>query len=102
MRNLERIDTNVLTKQNRLRLRNKLMVADGGRMGGRDNEEVWDGHVHTAVFKMDNQQAPTVQHRELCSMSCGRLDGREFGGEWIHVHVWLSPFTVHLKLSQYC
>ena len=22
----------------------------------------------------------------------------EFGGEWIHVHVWLSPFTVHLKL----
>ena len=25
----------------------------------------------------------------------------EFGGEWIHVHVWLSPFAVHLKLSQY-
>ena len=20
-------------------------------------------------------------------------------GEWIHVHAWLSPFTVHLKLS---
>ena len=26
----------------------------------------------------------------------------EFGGEWIHVYGWLSPFTVHLKLSQYC
>ena len=26
----------------------------------------------------------------------------EFGGEWIHVYVWLSPFTVHLQLSQYC
>ena len=26
--------------------------------------------------------------------------GGEFGGEWIHVYVWLSPFTVHLKLSQ--
>ena len=25
-----------------------------------------------------------------------------FGGEWIHVFVWLSPFTVHLKLSQHC
>ena len=25
-----------------------------------------------------------------------------FGGEWIHVHVWLSPFTVHQKLSQHC
>ena len=23
-------------------------------------------HVHTAVFKMDNQQGPTVRHRELC------------------------------------
>ena len=28
--------------------------------------------------------------------------GGEFGGEWIHVHVWLSPFAVHLKLSQHC
>ena len=24
----------------------------------------------------------------------------EFGGEWTHVYVWLSPFTVHLKLLQ--
>ena len=22
--------------------------------------------------------------------------GGEFGGEWIHVYVWLSPFAVHL------
>ena len=22
-----------------------------------------------------------------------------FGGEWIHVYVWLSSFTVYLKLS---
>ena len=27
--------------------------------------------------------------------------GGESGGEWIHVYVWLSPFPVHLKLSQY-
>ena len=26
----------------------------------------------------------------------------EFGGEWIHVHVWLSPSAVHLKLPQHC
>ena len=26
----------------------------------------------------------------------------EFGGEWIRVYVWLSPFAVHLKPSQYC
>ena len=23
--------------------------------------------------------------------------GRGFGGEWIHVYGWLSPFAVHLK-----
>ena len=26
----------------------------------------------------------------------------EFGGQWIHVYVWLSPFTFHLKISQHC
>ena len=28
---------------------------DGGKGQG-----VWDGQVHTAIFKMDNQQGPTV------------------------------------------
>ena len=42
---------------------------------------------------MDNQQGPTVQHRELSSTLCGSQDRRgEFRGEWIHVHVWLSAF----------
>ena len=36
-----------------------------------------DGHVPIALFEMDNQQEPTVQHKELCSMFCGCLDGRE-------------------------
>ena len=32
------------------------------------------------------------------------LLSKDIGGEWIHVcvYVWLSPFTVHLKLSQHC
>ena len=28
--------------------------------------------------------------------------GKGFGGEWIHVYVWLSPFSVHPKLPQHC
>ena len=35
--------------------------------------------LHTATFKMDNQQGPTVQCMELCSMLCGSLHGR---GVW--------------------
>ena len=50
------------------------------------------------MFQMGNQQGPTVQHRELCSILCGSLDGRGVGGEWIHIYVWLSTSTVHLKL----
>ena len=29
------------------------------------------------------------------------MEGK-FGEEWIHVYGWLSPFTVHLTLSQHC
>ena len=28
--------------------------------------------------------------------------GGEFGGEWIQVYIWLSPFAIHLKLSHHC
>ena len=44
-----------------------------GKDGGRDSQEVWDGHGHTAVFNMENQQGPGVQHRELCSIVCNNL-----------------------------
>ena len=29
------------------------------------------------LFKIDNQQGPTVLDKELCSVLCGSLDGRE-------------------------
>jgi len=46
-------------------------------MGERNSKGVWGGHVHTAIFKKDNQQGPTcVERRELCSMLCGCLDER--------------------------
>ena len=32
----------------------------------------------------------------------GARMGGEFGGQWIHVYGWLSPFAVRLKLSQHC
>jgi len=55
---------------------------------------VWDQHVYTDVFKMVNPQVSTVQYSELCSVLCAAWMGGEFGGEWIHVYIWLSPFAV--------
>ena len=50
-------------------------------MRGRDSEGVWNGHVHTAIFKMDNQQGPTVRQMELCQRYVGAWMGGEFGGD---------------------
>ena len=74
------------------------MVARG-KDGGRDNQGVWDRHVHTAAFKMDNQWGPNIWHIEFCSVLRGSLDGSLW--EWIHVYLWLSPSAVHLTLSHY-
>ena len=60
MWNLKRNDTNELNLQRRKRLtdlENELMVAG---VGGRDSWGLWEDHVHTAIFKMGNQQGPTV------------------------------------------
>ena len=79
--NLKRNDKNQLIYKTEIDSQTQRMSLRllGRRMGRRDSWGVWDGHVHTVIFKMDNQQSPTVQHRELCSMLCGRLDG---GGVW--------------------
>ena len=41
---------------------------------------VWDGHIHTAIFKVENQPGPIVQNRELCLALCGSLDERRVWG----------------------
>ena len=89
---------NFLTKQKET---HRLREWTYGCLWERDSEGFRGGHVHTAVFKMDNQQGPIVQYMELCSMWCGSLDGRGVWGEWIHAYVWLNPFAVHLKQSQH-
>ena len=58
-------------------------------MWGRDSWGVWDGHVHTALFKMDNQQGPTIEHMELCSMLYGSLDRRGVWGS-MDTHIGMA------------
>ena len=55
---------------------------------------------------MDNQQEPTVQHRDLCSVLCGSLDGRGVR-EKIDTCIWMteslhcSPKTILTLLIGY-
>ena len=65
--------------QNTWTHRMNLWWPEGKVAGERDSLGLWGGHVHTAIFKVDDQQGPAVQHGVLCSMLCGSLDGR---GVW--------------------
>ena len=39
------------------------------RGGGRDGLGVWDQQMQTIIYRMDKQKGPTVQHKELYSIS---------------------------------
>ena len=96
---LKRNDTNELTyKTERLRLRDWTYGCW---------RERW-GEWIVRQFGMDRYTLLYVKwitnnyllYSTQCYVAAWR--GRGFGGEWIHVYIWLSPFTVHLKLSQHC
>ena len=52
-------------------------------MRGRDSLGVWDGHVHTATFKMGKQQRPTDSTENSAQGSMAAWTGVEFEREWI-------------------
>ena len=51
------------------------------------------------MFKMDNQQGPTEEHMELCSMLCGSQDGR---GVWERMCVHMCVHTQLLSRVWLC
>ena len=68
---------NLFTKQKQThRLYKQMYGYQRGNVGGRDKLGVWDYHIHTTIYKIDNQQGPTVQHKELYSVLCNNLYGK--------------------------
>ena len=53
----------------------------------------------STIFNRDNQQGPTVEHMELCSMLCASLDGSEGLGE--NGHVYMFGFIPPLFTQNY-
>ena len=72
------------------------MLVGGGEGCGGATVRVWDGHVHTAVFKKENNKDA------LSSTGNSAWTGGESGGEGTRVCVWLSPVAIRPKLSQHC
>ena len=68
-------------------------------MEGKDNQGVWGEHVHIAILKWVTNKDLLYSTENSAQCYVPAWMGGEFGGEWIHVYVWLRSFTVHLKLS---
>ena len=39
------------------------------------------------IYKMDKQEGPTLQHRELYSISCDNHNGKEYEEIYIHTYI---------------
>ena len=53
---------------------------------GRDGLGVWSQQMQTITYRMDKQQGPTVQHRELYSISSDKHNGKEHKKECIRMY----------------
>ena len=69
----------------------------------------WTGHMTSSLAEQIIDSLPLKQvilplSKNSTQCYVVACVGGEFGGEWIHVYVyvWLSPFTIYLKVSQYC
>ena len=57
-------------------------------------KRVWDGHIHTVMYK---DLLYSTGNSAQCYVTAWMGGG--FGGGWMHVYMWLSPFAIYLKLS---
>ena len=64
---------NLSTKQKQThRYREQTVVAQGEWEWGRDGVGVWNQQIQASICRMDTQQGPPVQHRELYTVSCDK------------------------------
>ena len=49
-----------------------LWLPKGKEGEGGNKLGVWDQQIQTTIYKINKQQGPTVQHRELYSISCNK------------------------------
>ena len=80
-------------------MENKQLLEEG--MGGRDREFGMDMQTLVYLKWITNKDLLySIWNSAQCYVAAWM--GEEFGGEWVHVYVWLGLFAVHLKLSQHC
>jgi len=97
------IQTNLFTKQEQThRLREQTYGCQGSGWGeGIVREFGMDMYTWLYSKWITNKVLLYSTRNSAQCYEAGWMGG-EFGGEWIHVYVWLSPSAIYLKLSQHC
>ena len=66
-------DTNEPMKQKLTHIENRSVIAKRGEEQGREKLGGWGQEIQTITHRVDGQEHPTVQHRELYSISWDKL-----------------------------
>ena len=83
------------------RLREQIEDCQHGRIGRSDREFGMDMYT-TLYLKWITNKVLLYSTGNSAQCHVAAWMGGEFGGGWVHVYGWLSPFAVHLKPSQHC
>ena len=87
---------NLTTKQKQThRHREQSVVAKGEGRWGREGLGVWDEQMQPLVYRMDTQQGPTVEHRELYSISCDKPSWKRIWKKKVSICVQLNNFALY-------
>ena len=101
MWNLTINETNELTKQKETHRLREQTDGCGVQGGGTVREFRTDRYKLLYLKWITTKDLQYSTWNSDQSYAAAWVEG-EFGGEWIHVYVWVSPLSVHLKLSQHC
>ena len=62
-----------------------------GKVERKDKLELWHYHIYTIIYKMHKQQGPTIQHRELYSISSTVMEKNK--KEYIFIYIYIHMYV---------
>ena len=100
--NLKKNDTNELIYKTELdsQTQKRNLWLPQGKGGGRDKLGIQDEQKHSIMHKIDKQQGPTVQHRELyVQYLVMTYNGKEF--KYIYFQYWNILHELYMNLHEF-
>ena len=68
------------------------MVVKGEQGLGKDGVGGWGQQMQAVMYRMDRQKGPTVEHRELYSISYLKHTGKEYEKECVFIYIYTHTY----------